>query len=125
MAKENEFITFLLELLEPLGSVEAKSMFGGFGIYRQGLMFGLVSQDTFFLKTDDKNRADFEGKGLRPFTYLRKGKELSMSYHQAPPEAMDDAEVLCEWAQKAYDAALRAAQNKSKQKRWQALEGMD
>ena len=116
MAKENEFIAFLLELLEPWGSVEAKSMFGGFGIYRQGLMFGLVSQDTFFLKADDENRADFEGKELRPFTYQRKGKELSMSYYQAPPEAMDNAELLCQWAQKAYDAALRAAQNKRKKK---------
>ena len=91
-------------------------MFGGFGIYRQGLMFGLVSQDTFFLKADDKNRADFEGKGLRPFTYPRKGEEFSMSYYQAPAEAMDNAEILCEWAEKAYDAALRAALNKPKKK---------
>ena len=117
MISENEFMTYLLELLEPLGSVEAKTMFGGFGIYRHGLMFGLVSQDTFFLKADDENRADFEGRGLPRFTYQRKDKELSMSYYHAPPEAMDNAEALCKWAQKAYDAALRAAQNKPKKKR--------
>ena len=117
MAGENAFIIYLLELLEPLGSVEAKSMFGGFGIYRHGLMFGLVSQETFYLKADEENRADFEGKGLPRFTYQRKGKELSMSYYQAPPEAMDNAEALCGWAQKAYDAAVRAAQKKPKKKR--------
>jgi DNA transformation protein len=117
MANDNEFMTFLLELLEPLGSVEAKSMFGGFGIYRHGLMFGLVSQDTFYLKADEVNRAEFEEKGLPRFTYQRKGKEFSMSYYQAPPEAMDNSEELCGWAQKAYDAALRASQKKPKKKR--------
>ncbi len=117
MAKDNEFITFLLELLEPLGSVEAKGMFGGVGIDRHGLMFGLVSQDTFYLKADEVNRAEFEQKGLPRFTYQRSGKELSMSYYQAPPEAMDHSEELCKWAQKAYDAALRAARKKPKKKR--------
>jgi DNA transformation protein len=113
-ANENEFISFLLELLEPLGSVEAKSMFGGFGIYRQGLMFALVSEDTLYLKADEVNRSEFEGKRLPRFTYERRGKTLSMSYYQAPPEAMDNAETLCGWAQKAYDAAVRAAQKKPK-----------
>jgi DNA transformation protein len=117
MANENEFINFLIELLEPLGSVEAKSMFGGFGIYRHGLMFGLVSQDTLYLKADEVNRGEFEDKGLPRFTYERRGKALSMSYYQAPPEAMDNAEALCGWAQKAHDAALRAAQKKPKKKR--------
>ena len=117
MANENEFIAFLLELLEPLGSVEAKSMFGGFGMYRQGLMFGLVSEDTFYLKADEVNRAEFEAKGLPRFTYERRGKTLSMSYYQAPPEAMDNSELLCGWAQEAYEAAVRGAHKKSKKKR--------
>ncbi|MGD8227971.1 MAG: TfoX/Sxy family protein [Desulfobacteraceae bacterium] len=117
MANGNEFITHLLELLEPLGSVEAKSMFGGFGIYRQGFMFGLVSEDTLYLKADEVNRGEFEGKGLPRFTYQRMGKMLSMSYYQVPHEAMDNPEVLCGWAQKAYEAAVRGAQKKSKKKR--------
>ena len=117
MSHDNEFITFLLELLEPMGSVQAKGMFGGFGIYRHGLMFGLVSQDTFYLKADGVNRADFEEKGLPCFTYKRMGKELSMSYYQAPPEVMDHSEELCSWAKKAYDAAVRTARKKPMKKR--------
>lgn len=117
MTNDNEFITFLLELLEPMGPVEAKRMFGGFGIYRHGLMFGLVSQDTFYLKADDVNRTEFEERGLPSFTYERRGKVLSMSYYQAPPEAMDHSEELCKWAKEAYDAALRAARKKPKKKR--------
>jgi DNA transformation protein len=117
MAVQNEFVAYLLELLEPFGPVKAKAMFGGFGIYRHDLMFGLVARDTLYLKVDDKNRADFEARGLAPFTYRKKGEGFSMSYFQAPYEAIDDAECLSNWAQKAYDAAMRAAQSERKKNR--------
>ena len=79
MAKENEFVTHLVELLQPLGPVQAKAMFGGFGIYLKGLMFGLVADDTLYFKVDEKNRPDYEVKDLGPFTYQRKGKAFAMS----------------------------------------------
>ena len=116
MTIENEFVVYLLELLDPLGSVEAKAMFGGFGIYRDGLMFGLVSDDIFYLKADKENRPDFEEEGLPPFTYKRKGKDLSMSYYQAPHRAMEASEVLCQWAERAFDAAVRSSKGKVKKK---------
>ncbi|MBW1858834.1 MAG: TfoX/Sxy family protein [Deltaproteobacteria bacterium] len=116
MAKENEFVTHLVELLEPLGPVQAKAMFGGFGIYLKGLMFGLVADDTFYLKVDEKNRPDYEEKGLGPFTYQRGGKKFAMSYYRAPGEAIDDAHDLCAWAKKAYDAAIRVAGHKKRKK---------
>ena len=92
-------------------------MFGGFGIYRSNFMFGLVSGDILYLKTDDKNRPDFESEGLPPFTYQRKGKDYAMSYHQIPEEALDNAEELCKWAKKAYEAAERSSQNSPKRKK--------
>jgi len=115
MAKENEFVTHLLELLEPLGRVQAKAMFGGFGMYLKGLMFGLVADDTLYLKVDEKNRPDYEEKGLGPFTYKRGGRELAMSYHRAPIGAIDDADDLCAWAKRAYDAAIRVARHKERE----------
>jgi DNA transformation protein len=116
MSADSEFIDYLLELLEPVGPVEAKAMFGGFGIYLHGLMFGLVSEDVFYLKGDDNNRPDFENRQLEPFTYKRKGKEYSMSYYRAPDEAMDDSAELSKWAQNAYEAAIRGARNKARRK---------
>lgn len=114
MSAEADFIDYLVESLSPLGSVRAKRMFGGFGVFLDELMFGLVSKNVFYLKADDRNRSDFETRGFGPFTYLRKGKEYSMSYYEVPHEALDDAEQLCRWAQKAYGAALRAFENKLK-----------
>ena len=110
MSAENDFVEYLLESLRPLGSVRAKKMFGGFGIFLDGIMFGLVSRSIFYLKVDEENRQDFESKGLGAFTYTRKGKEYSMSYYEVPYEAMDDAEELCHWASKAHDAAVRVLQ---------------
>jgi DNA transformation protein len=95
VAAQSEFVDYLVELLEPLGSIHAKPMFGGFGIFRHDLMFGLVSEDTLYLKVDDNNRPDFEVRGLAPFTYRHKDKQVAMSYYQAPNEIMDDAEELC------------------------------
>jgi DNA transformation protein len=86
-------------LLEPFGPVRAKAIFGGFGIYRHDLMFGLVARDTLYLKADDKSRADFEARGLASFTH-RKRERFSMCYFEAPYEAIDDAGCLSKWAKK-------------------------
>jgi DNA transformation protein len=112
MAGKSEFAEYLLELLKPFGEVKVKAMFGGFGIYRRDLMFALVADDTLYLKVDEKSRTEFESRGLSPFVYKMKGKEFSMSYYQAPAEALEDPEEMAQWAKKAYDAAKRAAQRK-------------
>ncbi|HUU40589.1 MAG TPA: TfoX/Sxy family protein [Desulfatiglandales bacterium] len=93
-------VEYLLDLLESFGDIQAKAM------------FGIVDKDTLYLKADDETRTDFEARGLKPFTYKRQGKEIALSYYQAPYEAVDDSEKLCEWARKAYAAALRSAGTK-------------
>ena len=83
-------------------------MFGGHGIYLDGVMFGLIASDQLYLKVDDGNRAAYEEAGLQPFTYRGKGAPIRLSYHEAPGEGFDDPEVLCAWAREAHGAALRA-----------------
>jgi len=109
MKEQSGYIQYLLDQLAPIGKVTARPMFGGYGIYLNNLMFGIVEDDTFYLKVDNHNRPDYEALGLPPFTYMRKDKEVSLSYFLAPPEAIDDAEYLCDWARKSYDAAMRTA----------------
>jgi len=117
MVPKSEFVEYLLELLEPFGPVKAKAMFGGFGIYRHDLMFGLVAKDTLYLKVDENTRSEFESKGLGPFVYKMKGKEFSMSYYQAPDESLENSEEMAHWAEKAYDAAVRASRRKRLERR--------
>ncbi len=110
----SDFINYLLELLEPLGDVRSRKMFGGYGIYKADLMFALVADDTLYLKADEETRPHFEQAGLGPFLYNKNGKELAMSYYEAPPETLEDAETMCEWAERAYQVAQRAQQSKRK-----------
>lgn len=117
MSKPNEYVEFLLEQLESLGPVEAKRMFGGFGVYCDALMFGIVANDQFYLKVDDTNRPDFEAADLEPFTFTRGTRTFAMSYYEAPPDALDDREELCRWARDAFAAATRAAKAKAPKKR--------
>ena len=108
MARSREFVDFVLESLEPLGGVSARRMFGGWGIYKDGVMFALIAYDQLYLKVDDGNRAAFEARGLQPFTYTGKGRPIRMSYREAPGEGFDDPDILCDWARAACAAALRA-----------------
>ena len=111
-----EFVTFVVDLMQPMGPVRAKGMFGGHGIFLDDLMFGLVAESTLFLKADKETEQDFKDRGLEPFKYEKKGKEFKMSYYQAPEEALEDGEEMSAWAKKAYSTAQRAAAKKRKKK---------
>ncbi|MFV1997952.1 MAG: TfoX/Sxy family protein [Acidiferrobacterales bacterium] len=111
---EKEFVSYVVDLMQTIGPVHAKGMFGGHGIFLQELMFGLVSDGTLYLKADKDTEHEFTEKGLEAFTYIKKGKEFRMSYYQAPEEALEDSEEMNSWANKAYSTALRAASKKRK-----------
>jgi DNA transformation protein len=114
MAKKNEFVEHLLDLLAGFGPVQARAMFGGYGIYKGERMFAIVVDDALFFKADARTKPDFETLGLPPFSYKKKDQEISLSYYQAPDEALEDPAVMHQWAGKAYAAALRAARKKKK-----------
>ena len=102
------FVAHLLELLEPLGGVTAKRMFGGHGIFRNGIMFGLVADGAFYLKADDLNRPEFERLDLPPFRFENKdGRVTVMSYSLCPDNALDSPSAMAPWARSAVDAAER------------------
>lgn len=103
----SEFVAHILDLLAPLGEVKARGMFGGHGIYLDGKMFALIARDTFYIKADDANRAEFESRELAPFSYDARGKVHTMSYYEPPAAALDDSTQLCEWARHGLDAAWR------------------
>jgi DNA transformation protein and related proteins len=115
MASSKEFIEFLHEVFESFGPIQAKRMFGGYGIYHDGLMFGLVIDNQLYLKSDAENLTFFEAQGLGPFLYNMKGKVVQLSYHQAPEAMLDERELAAQWARRSWDAALRAQAAKAQQ----------
>jgi len=103
---------FINDLFAPFGPVTVRRMFGGAGIYREGLMFALVFDGAIFLKVDDASIRDFEREGSRPFVYTRAkspGKigRASLSYWRLPERLYDDPEDLARWAERALAIAQR------------------
>nr|WP_267955248.1 TfoX/Sxy family protein [Halomonas ethanolica] len=98
------------------GPITARRMFGGHGIYHDGLMFALVADETLYLKVDAHNLGDFEREGLEPFEYDKGGRLVQMSYYQAPEELFEDRELAAAWARRSFEAALRAQAGKRKTK---------
>jgi DNA transformation protein len=103
----DEFIEYVMELFGPFGTVGARRMFGGHGVYLDGLMFALVSEDILYLKADEMNRVEFEQAGCEIFGYARKGKRATLGFFRAPEDAMESPELMLPWARTAYAAALR------------------
>lgn len=112
----DEFIDHLLDLMRDLGAVNARRMFGGHGIYRGNVMFGLVSSQVLYLKADDGNRALFEAEDLEPFTYDGKSRSIQLSYYRAPDAALESPAIMMDWAGHAHEAALRSGIQAKKKK---------
>jgi DNA transformation protein len=97
------------DLLAPLGPVVVKRMFGGGGVFLEGLMFGLLTGGALYLKADERNRPTFEAEGLEQFTYARKGERATLtSCWRTPDRLLDEPDELVDWARQAFAAALRA-----------------
>ena len=97
---------FISDLFAPFGPVVMRRMFGGAGLYRDGLMFALVFDGVIFLRVDAASIPDFEREGSRPFVYTRakspgKISRASLSYWRLPERLYDDPEELAVWAGRA------------------------
>jgi DNA transformation protein len=106
MAVSDDYREFVLEQLAPAGRVTPRAMFGGVGLYLDGLFFALIDDDTLYFKTDDSNRARFEQAGSRPFCPFPDRPDQAMAYWQVPAEVLEDADQLAAWAREALAVAL-------------------
>ena len=107
MSRNDGYVSYVLELLAPLGCVVARRMFGGHGVYCDELFIAIVQDDTLWLKADEDTRASFECADCRIFTYSRAGKTATLNFFSAPADAIDSPEALLPWARLALTAALR------------------
>lgn len=109
----SDLIEHLQDALTPLGPVVVKRMFGGAGLFLDGLMFALISDDALYFKVDGENRGRFEAEGMSPFSYVKAGGRTAvMSYWQAPERLFDDPDEMLSFATDAVGAARRAAARK-------------
>lgn len=99
-------VAHLMDVLRPLGGVASRRMFGGAGLFRDGVMFALISDEVLYLKADAATIPAFEAESLGPFTYgTKNGKRVLTSYWRAPERLLDDDDDMREWCRRAADVA--------------------
>jgi DNA transformation protein and related proteins len=110
MVASDSFAEFLREQLASLGPVTMRRMFGKTGVFCDGLMFGMVTDDTLYFRVDDHNRAAFkEAEPSPPLSYEKRGSTIDMSFWRAPERLFDEPDELVTWARAAVAAARRVA----------------
>ena len=109
MAVGRDYRDYVLEQLAALGGVSSRPMFGGVGLYCEEHFFGLIADDTLYLRVDDNNRADYTGRGMRAFRPYADRPQLSITYYEIPAEILEDAPQLACWAQRSVAAAQTRA----------------
>ena len=108
MTVQAQYLAYVLEQLAGLPSLRSNRMFGGIGLYSDGLFFGLIDDDTLFFKTDDSNIAPYRERKMPRFMPFPDRPESVLGYHQVPAEVIEDAEALVDWARKSVAVALGA-----------------
>jgi DNA transformation protein len=110
MVASNSFTEFLREQLAPLGRVTMRRMFGKTGVFCDGLMLGMVTDNTLYFRVDDDNRAAFEeAASAPPLSYVKQGSTIDLSFWRAPERLFDEPDELLTWARVALAAARRVA----------------
>jgi DNA transformation protein len=130
MVASNSFADFLREQLAALGPVTMRRMFGKTGVFCDGVMLGMVRDNTLYFRVDDDNRAAFkEAESFPPLNYEKKGGPIDLSFWRAPERLFDEPDELVSWARAALAAAQRVAAKRErtapKRKSNRALRGQD
>jgi DNA transformation protein and related proteins len=110
MVASDTFAEFLREQLLPLGRLTMRRMFGKTGVFCDGVMFGMVTENTLYLRVDDHNRATFkEAESFPPLNYRKKDCTIDLSFWRVPERLFDEPDELVSWARAALAAARRVA----------------
>ena len=111
MVASDTYAEFLREQLAPLGRVTMRRMFGKTGVFCDGVMFGMVTDNTLYFRVDDKNRATFkEAQSFPPLNYAKKGRTIDLAFWRVPERLFDEPDELIAWARAALAAAHRVAE---------------
>jgi DNA transformation protein len=110
MVASDSFAEFLREQLAPLGRVTLRRMFGKTGVFCDGVMLGMVTENTLYFRVDDHNRVTFkEAEAFPPLNYAKQGATIDLAFWRVPERLFDEPDELVTWARAALAAAHRVA----------------
>ncbi|HXY76646.1 MAG TPA: TfoX/Sxy family protein [Steroidobacteraceae bacterium] len=115
MAVSEDYRRYVLGQLAPLALVSSRPMFGCAALYSEELIFGLIADDTLYLRVDDESRREYTARGMAPFRPYPDRELFSTTYYAVPADVLEDTEALCIWARRSLTAA-RTARKPSKKR---------
>ena len=66
MASNSDFVQYIADQCGDAGIITTRKMFGDYGIYCNGMIFGLICDDRFYLKPTDAVRSLLRTIDMRP-----------------------------------------------------------
>lgn len=96
-----------MEILAPHGEMTSKPMFGGHGIYKNGVIVAFIAYDELYFKVDESNKSQYKKLDSEPFIYETKGKKTAMSYWKVPMEILEDEDQIGVWLNQSYEISLK------------------
>jgi len=95
--KKTQFLDYIIDCLSPFGSITSRAMFGGYGLYNEGVIFAVIIKDELYFKATKETEEFFKSKGSNKFTYQGKNGIVSMNYWKVDPDLLEDQDSLKEW----------------------------
>lgn len=111
MPKISPYCEYIIDLLSPYGEIKVKPMFGGYGVYKDGIIVAIIADDELYFKVDHTNQQQYENYNSEAFSYKNKNKIVKMSYWKLPLEIIENEEELSVWLDQSYNISLK---NKNK-----------
>jgi len=110
MVASETYAEFLREQLAPLGNVTLRRMFGKSGVFCDGVMLGMVTENTLYFRVDEQNRETFrEAEAFPPLNYAKRGEVIDLAFWRVPERLFDEPDEFIMWARAALAAANRIA----------------
>lgn len=115
MSSTKDFAEYVTsDLFREIPGVTARAMFGGYGLYKDGIVFGIIVENVVYLKVNDSNKPEYEKRGSNPFIYEMKNKKIaSMPYYELPEDIMENTDALREWVEKSVEISKTSKKAKA------------
>lgn len=114
MARDNSFHDYLMfDIFSQIDGISSKKMFGGYGFYKDGIIFAILPDDKVYFKVDETNRKEYESYRSQPFTYpMKNGRTTTLSFWELPPDILEDHDELPKWIEKSVVVSIQSKKKK-------------
>ena len=103
MSKQNQYLMYVMEKLQPHGPIRSRAMFGGYGIYYNDVIFAVIVKDELYFRIDDLTKRDYEESfNYKPFVYDGMKKTVTMPYYTLPKKMLSINQILAGWIKKRH-----------------------